>query len=73
MSYSSWKMETFVKVTIEGWTAENVLSSSFQLMFSPICIGSCLLVAGLVEQQEKERLKSDIIEQGELSGYLDLH
>ena len=39
-------------------------------MFSPICIGSCLLVAGLVEQQEKERLKSDIIEQGELSGTL---
>ena len=66
MNRCSWKMETFVlQVTIQGQTAENVLSSCFQLMFSPICIGSCLLVAGLVEQQEKERLKSDIIEQGE--------
>lgn len=35
-----------------------------QLLFSPICIGSCLLVAGVVEQQEREKLKSDVIEQG---------
>jgi hypothetical protein len=38
----------------------------FQLLFSPICIGSCLTFAGLVEQQEKEKLKSDVIEQGKI-------